>query len=112
MATVTPCDARGQFDAGAAKAVMERHQTCGADGGVVDLQTAERRWHCQLIHHEIRALDNSSALPMDVTLAGKPGTVVGLPLNQRFFQVCGRATGQPVWPIREVKVARGAVPGE
>jgi dihydrodipicolinate synthase/N-acetylneuraminate lyase len=35
VATVTPCDARGQFDAGAMKAVMEWHQKCGADGVVV-----------------------------------------------------------------------------
>lgn len=35
VATVTPCDARGQFDPGAMKAVMEWHQKCGADGVVV-----------------------------------------------------------------------------
>lgn len=35
VATVTPCDARGMFDAGAMKAVMEWHRKCGADGVVV-----------------------------------------------------------------------------
>lgn len=35
VATVTPCDARGMFDPGAMKAVMEWHQKCGADGVVV-----------------------------------------------------------------------------
>ena len=35
VATVTPCDAKGQFDPGAMKAVMEWHQKCGADGVVV-----------------------------------------------------------------------------
>lgn len=35
VATVTPCDAKGMFDPGAMKAVMEWHQKCGADGVVV-----------------------------------------------------------------------------
>lgn len=35
VATVTPCDAKGNFDPGAMKAVMEWHQKCGADGVVV-----------------------------------------------------------------------------
>ena len=35
VATVTPCDARGMFDPGAMKAVMEWHRKCGADGVVV-----------------------------------------------------------------------------
>ena len=79
----------------------------------VDLKTGERRWHFQLIHHEIWDLDNSSApLLMDVTVDGKPRKVVGLPSKQGFFYVFDRATGQPVWPIKETKVAKGNVPGE
>jgi quinoprotein glucose dehydrogenase len=79
----------------------------------VDLKTGERRWHFQLIHHEIWDLDNSSApLLMDVTVDGKPKKVVGLPSKQGFFYVFDRATGTPVWPIKEVKVAKGNVPGE
>jgi 4-hydroxy-tetrahydrodipicolinate synthase len=35
VATVTPCDAKGNFDPGAMKAVMEWHRKCGADGVVV-----------------------------------------------------------------------------
>jgi 4-hydroxy-tetrahydrodipicolinate synthase len=35
VATVTPCDAKGMFDPGAMKAVMEWHRKCGADGVVV-----------------------------------------------------------------------------
>jgi 4-hydroxy-tetrahydrodipicolinate synthase len=34
-ATVTPCDAKGNFDPGAMAAVMQWHQKCGADGLVV-----------------------------------------------------------------------------
>ncbi|OYU15873.1 MAG: quinoprotein glucose dehydrogenase [Alphaproteobacteria bacterium PA4] len=79
----------------------------------VDLKTGERRWHYQLIHHEIWDLDNSSApLLMDVTVDGKPRKVVGVPSKQGLFYVFDRATGKPVWPIKETKVAKGNVPGE
>lgn len=79
----------------------------------VDLDTGQRKWHYQLIHHEIWDLDNSSApLLMDVTVNGKPRKVVGVPSKQGFFYVFDRATGKPVWPIREVRVKQGNVPGE
>ncbi|KAB7649033.1 PQQ-binding-like beta-propeller repeat protein [Polymorphobacter fuscus] len=79
----------------------------------VDLTTGQRKWHYQLIHHEIWDLDNSSApLLMDVTVGGKPRKVVGVPSKQGFFYVFDRATGKPVWPINEVKVMQGNVPGE
>jgi quinoprotein glucose dehydrogenase len=79
----------------------------------VDLSTGERKWHYQLIHHEIWDLDNSSApLLMDVTIDGKPRKVVGLPSKQGFFYVFDRVTGKPIWPIVERKVEKGDVPGE
>lgn len=79
----------------------------------VDLTTGQRKWHFQLIHHEIWDLDNSSApLLMNVTVNGKPRKVVGVPSKQGFFYVFDRATGKPIWPINEVKVTQGNVPGE
>jgi quinoprotein glucose dehydrogenase len=79
----------------------------------VDLETGVRKWHYQLIHHEIWDLDASSApLLMDVTVDGKPRKVVGIPSKQGFFYVFDRATGKPIWPIKEVKVEKGDVPGE
>ncbi len=35
VATVTPCDKRGNFDPGAMAAIMQWHKKCGADGVVV-----------------------------------------------------------------------------
>ncbi len=79
----------------------------------VDLTTGQRKWHYQLIHHEIWDLDNSSApLLMNVSVNGKPRKVVGVPSKQGFFYVFDRASGKPVWPINEVKVRQGTVPGE
>ena len=79
----------------------------------VDLLTGERKWHFQLIHHEIWDFDNSSApLLMDVKVDGKPRKVVALPSKQNFLYVFDRATGKPIWPIPERKVEKGDVPGE
>ncbi|HWJ70732.1 MAG TPA: PQQ-binding-like beta-propeller repeat protein [Sphingobium sp.] len=79
----------------------------------VDLLTGERKWHFQLIHHEIWDFDNSSApLLMDVNVDGKPRKVVALPSKQNFLYVFDRATGKPIWPIPERKVEKGNVPGE
>lgn len=79
----------------------------------VDLLTGERKWHYQLIHHEMWDYDNSSApLLMNVTVDGKPRKVVALPSKQNFLYVFDRATGVPIWPIKETKVEKGNVPGE
>jgi quinoprotein glucose dehydrogenase len=79
----------------------------------VDLTTGARKWHFQVIHHEIWDYDNSSApLLMDITVKGKPVKAVALPSKQGFLYVFDRVTGKPVWPMPETKVAKGDVPGE
>lgn len=79
----------------------------------VDLDTGERKWHYQMIHHEIWDLDNSSApLLMDVTVEGKMVKAVAMPSKMNMMFVFDRATGKPVFPIPEVKVEKGKVPGE
>ncbi|MBU3076785.1 PQQ-binding-like beta-propeller repeat protein [Sphingomonas quercus] len=79
----------------------------------VDLNTGQRKWHYQLIHHEIWDFDNSSApLLMNVTVDGTPRKVVALPSKQNFLYVFDRETGKPIWPINETKVEKGNVPGE
>jgi len=79
----------------------------------VDLTTGQRKWHFQVIHHEIWDYDNSSApLLMDITVKGKPVKAVALPSKQGFLYVFDRVTGKPVWPMPETKVAKGDAPGE
>ena len=79
----------------------------------VDLSTGVRKWHFQIIHHEIWDYDNSSApLLMDINVEGKPIKAVALPSKQGLLYVFDRNTGKPVWPIPEVKVPKGDVPGE
>lgn len=79
----------------------------------VDLDTGERKWHFQMIHHEIWDLDNSSQpMLMDVNVAGKPVKAVAITSKMNMLYVFDRATGKPVFPIPEVKVEKGNVPGE
>jgi quinoprotein glucose dehydrogenase len=79
----------------------------------VDLTTGQRKWHFQLIHHEIWDYDNSSApLLMDIKVAGKPIKAVALPTKQGMLYVFDRVTGKPVWPMPERPVPKGDVPGE
>src|SRR5690348_15146010 len=79
----------------------------------VDLKTGERKWHFQLVHHPIWAMDISSApILADITVDGKPVKAVAQPTKQGFLYVFDRVTGKPVWPIPERPVEVGSVPGE
>lgn len=76
----------------------------------LDIKTGERQWHHQLIHHDIWDWDNPSA----PVLADLPNgrKVVMQVTKQNFVYTYDRATGEPVWPIDELPVPIGDVPGE
>lgn len=76
----------------------------------VDIKTGERQWHHQLIHHDIWDWDNPSA----PVLADLPNgrKVVMQVTKQNFVYTYDRVTGEPVWPIEELPVPAGDVPGE
>jgi quinoprotein glucose dehydrogenase len=79
----------------------------------VDLQTGNRKWYFQFVHHPIWDHDMSSApLIADVTINGKPRKVVAVPSKQAWLYVFDRVTGEPIWPIVEKAVPKGDVPGE
>jgi quinoprotein glucose dehydrogenase len=79
----------------------------------VDLKTGKPKWHFQFIHHEVWDYDMSSApLLMDIVVDGKPIKAVAEPSKMGMLYVFDRITGKPVWPIPEVKVEKGNVPGE
>jgi quinoprotein glucose dehydrogenase len=79
----------------------------------LDLETGQRKWHYQFVHHGIWDHDNPSP-PMlaNVTIKGKQVPVVAQPSKQAFLYVLNRETGEPVWPIEERPVEKGTVPGE
>ena len=79
----------------------------------VDLNTGQRKWHFQFVHHPVWDHDMSSApILMDITVAGKPIKAVAVPSKQAFLYVFDRVSGQPVWPIEERPVPQTDVPGE
>jgi quinoprotein glucose dehydrogenase len=79
----------------------------------VDLQTGQRKWHYQLVHHGIWDMDIPCApILADITINGRTVKAVAQPTKQGVLYVFDRVTGQPVWPIEERAVAKGDVPGE
>ena len=79
----------------------------------VEIETGKRRWHYQLVHHGIWDRDIPCApILVDIPVNGKIVKALAQPTKQAFLYVLDRTNGQPVWPIREVKVEKGNVPGE
>ena len=79
----------------------------------LDLKTGKKKWHFQMVHHDIWDYDAVGApLLVDVTIDGKPRKVVAQPSKTGFLYVLDRLTGEPVWKIEEKSVPPSDVPGE
>jgi quinoprotein glucose dehydrogenase len=79
----------------------------------VDLNTGERKWHFQLVHHGIWDMDIPCApILFDAVVDGRTVKAVAQPTKQAFLYVFDRVTGRPLWPIEERPVPKGEVPGE
>ena len=79
----------------------------------IDVKTGRRRWHYQMVHHDIWDYDTPMAPNLlDVTVDGKKRKVIAQTTKQGFAYVLDRATGQPIWPIVETPVLQSDVPGE
>jgi quinoprotein glucose dehydrogenase len=79
----------------------------------LDVRTGERRWHYQLVHHDIWNFDTPTApILMDVNVNGRNTPIVAQATKQGFTYVFDRETGEPVWPIEEQAVPQSTVPGE
>ena len=79
----------------------------------VNLQTGERIWHFQFVHHPVWDYDIPCApILVNITVDGREIKAVAQPTKQGWVYVFDRATGDPVWPIEERPVPAGNVPGE
>ena len=76
----------------------------------VDVQTGERQWHFQYIHHDIWDWD----VPNAPVIANLPNgrEIVFSVTKQAWIYAFDRNTGEPVWPIVEQPVPEGDVPNE
>ena len=79
----------------------------------LDVQTGERVWHFQTVHHDIWNFDNPTApILLDVTIDGEPTPIVVQTTKQGWAYTFNRETGEPIWPIEERLVPQSEVPGE
>jgi len=79
----------------------------------LDVETGERAWHYQLVHHDIWNYDTPTApILMDVTVDGTQVPGVFQVTKQAFLYALNRVTGEPIWPIEERAVPQSRVPGE
>ena len=79
----------------------------------LDVQTGERVWHFQTVHHDIWNFDNPTApILLDVTVNGEPTPIVVQTTKQGWAYTFNRETGEPIWPIEERPVPQSEVPGE
>jgi quinoprotein glucose dehydrogenase len=79
----------------------------------LDVKTGQRKWHFQMVHHDIWDYDTPMAPNLlDITINGKVRKAVAQTTKQGFIYTFDRATGEPIWPIVETKVLQSDVPGE
>ena len=79
----------------------------------VDLETGDRLWHFQAIHHDVWDWDFPCApILADVVIDGVERKIVAQPSKQAWLYVLDRETGEPIWPIEERPMEQSDVPGE
>ncbi len=79
----------------------------------VDLRTGVRKWHYQIVKHPIWDFDLAAApILADITVGGRAVKSVALPTKQGILYMFDRVTGVPVFPMQEISVEKGEVPGE
>jgi quinoprotein glucose dehydrogenase len=79
----------------------------------LDLETGQRKWHFQMVHHGIWDYDvPCAAILCDIPVNGKIVKAIAQPTKQAWLYVLDRTTGKPIWPIVEKAVPKGDVPGE
>ncbi len=79
----------------------------------VDVETGERVWHFQMVHHGLWDWDLPAAPNLlDITMDGKTIKAVAQISKQGWCYVFDRVTGEPLWPIEERPVPPSDVPGE
>lgn len=79
----------------------------------VDVETGERVWHYQMVHHGLWDYDPPAAPNvLDVVVDGRRVKALAQVTKQAFVFAFDRETGEPIWPIEERPVPPSPVPGE
>ena len=89
------------------------HNLFGNSLVALDARTGTRRWHFQMVHHDIWDYDTPMAPNLiDVTVNGARRKAITQSTKQGWLYTFDRATGEPIWPIVETPVLQSDVPGE
>jgi quinoprotein glucose dehydrogenase len=79
----------------------------------LDAKTGQRKWHFQMVHHDIWDYDTPMAPNLlDVTIDGRMRKIIAQPTKQGWLYVFDRESGEPIWPIVERPVPQSEVRGE
>ena len=79
----------------------------------IDVKTGLRRWHFQMVHHDIWDYDAPmSPNLIDVTVNGTRRKAITQSTKQGWLYTFDRATGEPIWPIVETPVLQSDAPFE
>lgn len=79
----------------------------------VDIETGQRRWHYQLVHHGIWDYDLPAApILADVVIDGIKRKIVAQVTKHAALFVFDRQTGEPIWPIEERSVPHSTLQDE
>jgi quinoprotein glucose dehydrogenase len=79
----------------------------------IDAVTGKRKWHYQIVHHDVWDYD-MPAQPALITMrmGGKTIDAVAQPTKQAFLFFFDRETGKPLFPIEERPIPTSSLPGE
>ena len=79
----------------------------------IDVKTGLRKWHFQMVHHDIWDYDAPmSPNLIDITVNGARRRAITQSTKQGWLYTFDRATGEPIWPIVETPVLQSDVPNE
>ena len=79
----------------------------------LDAKTGQRKWHFQMVHHDIWDYDAPMAPNLiDITVNGVRRKAITQSTKQGWLYTFDRATGQPIWPMPETKVLQSDVTNE
>jgi quinoprotein glucose dehydrogenase len=79
----------------------------------LDARTGQRRWHFQIVHHDLLDKDLPCApVLLTVTHRGKKVDAVAQGTKHGLLFVFNRETGEPLWPIEERPVPASTLRGE
>lgn len=79
----------------------------------LDANTGKPLWHFQGVHHDIWDRDFPSPPALfTVTRGGKTIEALAQTTKQGYLYLLNRVTGEPLWPIHEIRYPASTVPGE